>query len=572
MSQPEASTSGRRRPYVTRACNECRRRRCKCDGEQPTCGTCAASGHECSWNPDTEASRPFTKQYIESLRVKVKLLESQIAQLQTGPSTPSAGFPSAVPSPSSINQEPVDDFQNPPFLPNSLFHPSLSLIPSATNPPFLSPTASYPPGLHVFPSPAAFPYQYIFNINLSLPFEHQTPETQASLSCLWDRHLPGLGLVKLSRIDHDEMLSQFFHNGVSWLSGLVPTLFLRDMMSSLGQQGTPTTQLNNYSPLIHCSLLAFASTFSESPRIRDNNMRIKFAAHAKNWLFDHFDDFHSTLLPSLTLLAGYHDGIGERSTGYMYLGMGARATKVAASQANTQAYVWYSWSVYAREAFSAFESGRPNEMSIPRIPIDYPTEYLEDHSSLVAETFVHGCKLATIANEVNRNPLNDSSSVANLQSLLDSWFSSLPERTIIRQGEVLTHSHVLCLHISYWWITLRLYFPFYGQGRPSNSDGGPSEDSLIRMCNRATEKLVQLFKEFATQYTFKYFPGNLLQAIALCGDTLVLVRSRTSHADFQRRAKVKEDIDSCIRALQIAGETWHRATNLAKGLQARAAG
>ncbi|CAE6416336.1 unnamed protein product [Rhizoctonia solani] len=347
MFQPEASTSGRRRPYVTRACNECRRRRCKCDGEQPICGTCAASGHECSWNPDTEASRPFTKQYIESLRVKVKLLESQIAQLQSGPPTPSTDPTSALLSQSWISQEPINDFQSPSFLPNHLFPPSLSLVPPATNPEVLSPAASYSPGLRVFAS-AAFQYRYIFNINLSLPFEHQTPETQASLSCPWDHHLPNLGLFKLSRIDHDGMLSRFFHNGVSWLSGLIPTLFLRDMMSSLGQQATPITQLSNYSPLIHCSLLAFASNFSDNPRLRDNNVQVKFAAHAKNWLFDHFDDFHATLLPSLTLLAGYHDGIGERSTCYMYLGMGARATKAAANEVNIQAYSWYSWSVYAQ--------------------------------------------------------------------------------------------------------------------------------------------------------------------------------------------------------------------------------
>ncbi|KEP45869.1 fungal zn, 2-cys(6) binuclear cluster domain protein, partial [Rhizoctonia solani 123E] len=32
--------SKRRGQYVSRACNECRRRRCKCDGGQPSCGAC----------------------------------------------------------------------------------------------------------------------------------------------------------------------------------------------------------------------------------------------------------------------------------------------------------------------------------------------------------------------------------------------------------------------------------------------------------------------------------------------------------------------------------------------------
>ncbi|CUA75378.1 hypothetical protein RSOLAG22IIIB_11701 [Rhizoctonia solani] len=522
---------------------------------------------QCSWNPDTEASRPFTKQYIESLRVKVKSLESQIAELQNLSLTPSAGPHPNTPASSSLSQESLEDFQIPPSPHTSLSDPLSSII----NPEFLNSSSFYSSGSRAFPSLPAFEYQYIFNIDLSLPFERQTPETQASLSCQWNRHLPNLGR-DLSRIEHDVILSRYFNHGTSWLSGLVPSLFLRDMINYLSPPPTTTaTHMDNYSPLIHCSLMASASALSEDTYIRAKEVRVKFATQAKNWLFDQFGNFHPTLLPSLALLAEYHTTIGERHTGYMYLGMGVRAARTVPISANNLAYTWYSWSIYVQEAFSALESGRPNQMLPPRVPIDYPTEHSGDYSSLEAETFVRTCKLAVIAMDINGNTSNDSSSIAELQSLLDAWYNLLPHRLLIHQHAAFTHPHVFCLHIAYWWITLRLHFPLYRKARTEDSDVGSDEDRSVSACNRATDVLVELFGEFHKRYNLRSFPENLLQAITLCGDTLLFKRNLTLDEALDERVKAQEGIDSCVRALQTVGETWSHALNLAVEFQARVA-
>lgn len=39
------------RKRVSKACDRCRRRKDKCDGKKPVCGTCEQSSAECSWNP-----------------------------------------------------------------------------------------------------------------------------------------------------------------------------------------------------------------------------------------------------------------------------------------------------------------------------------------------------------------------------------------------------------------------------------------------------------------------------------------------------------------------------------------
>ncbi|KAG8794387.1 hypothetical protein FRC12_024714 [Ceratobasidium sp. 428] len=90
MSSVEAGPSRRRRRYAVRACNGCRRRRCKCDGVQPVCGTCAAT---CTWSSEGDARRPATKQLVESLRIKIQVLEAEVARLRGDEPTEQANSP-----------------------------------------------------------------------------------------------------------------------------------------------------------------------------------------------------------------------------------------------------------------------------------------------------------------------------------------------------------------------------------------------------------------------------------------------------------------------------------------------
>ncbi|CAE6460129.1 unnamed protein product, partial [Rhizoctonia solani] len=228
------------------------------------------------------------------------------------------------------------------------------------------------------------------------------------------------------------------------------------------------------------------------------------------------------------------------------------------NQANISSHTWYSWSVFAQEAFSALGSGRPNQMPPPVIPIDYSTEHSRDYSSVEAETFVRSCKLAVIATQINKNRRSDSSGFANLQLQLDAWYNSLPHGSLVRQR--------------YWWILLRIHFPLYRRSQSNNSSIGSDEDQSVNMCNRATENLVQLFAEFDARYTLRYFPENLLQAITLCGDTLLLERNRSPDSAPEKREKVEEGINLCIRSLRAVGETWTYALSLVAEFQARVAG
>lgn len=165
-------------------------------------------------------------------------------------------------------------------------------------------------------------YRYIFRINSSTPTTEHPKDAQLSLTCEWNRHLPHLGDVQLSRFEHDALLQRCFNYGTSWLLGLIPELFLHDMLYSLTSESESQShpRMQHYSPLLHCSLMAFATAFSDNPAIRAPVTRAMFAAHAKQWLDEEFKRPVMALVRALALLAEYHCGIGERDAGYMYMG------------------------------------------------------------------------------------------------------------------------------------------------------------------------------------------------------------------------------------------------------------
>ena len=165
-------------------------------------------------------------------------------------------------------------------------------------------------------------YRYIFQIDTSIPASEQPQDIRLTLACEWNRHLPHLDNVQLTRFDHDVILQRYFTYGGSWLLCLIPELFLHDMLYALTAESEPNqqTRLQHYSPFLHCSLMAFATAYSDNPAISAPATRAKFSACAKQWLDDEFKHPRMSLVRALSLLAEYHCGVGERDTGYMYMG------------------------------------------------------------------------------------------------------------------------------------------------------------------------------------------------------------------------------------------------------------
>ncbi|UKZ46669.1 hypothetical protein TrVGV298_000875 [Trichoderma virens] len=79
QQQQQPPTKRRRIGY---ACNLCRTKKNRCDGERPSCGPCKERRQECVYSPQrTKIS--VTQEYIENLRARNRMLEEHIASQQS---------------------------------------------------------------------------------------------------------------------------------------------------------------------------------------------------------------------------------------------------------------------------------------------------------------------------------------------------------------------------------------------------------------------------------------------------------------------------------------------------------
>ncbi|KAF8755156.1 nitrogen assimilation transcription factor [Rhizoctonia solani] len=463
-------------------------------------------GYECTWTPETEGERPVTKQLVKALRAKTHQLEAEISQLKQADSR------IVLPVP-LLAQARMQSFR--------LFIRNLSLYLKVYH---MFIQAMFQSRAVSTPAPEtrsqsvhdhfSLKYQYIFHIDTSLPHNEQSPEHQASLKCEWNRYLPNLDTIQFSRHEHDTLLHRYFSYGAAWLFGMLPDSFLHDMLEYLSPSSTCTPdQLPHYSPILHCSVLAFASSMSENPHVRQPSTREKFATHAKQWLDK-----------------------SERNTGYMYTGMSMRAARAGTA---SQLRSWYCWSAFltetyvrlSLESFVAQEMRRPSEMPTPNglvtLPIAYELSaqplsemsatHLFDHVDyprITIECFIKCTSLMLITNTIPT------------ATQLETWFNAFPANLHFHQSDAFTPPPILALHIHYWWSILRLYLP-----------DSATEPNLSM--NLALVKLVELFEAFDAQFGLQYFPRNLLKAMYMCGRASILER-------------LPEDgIEICLKGLRV---------------------
>lgn len=66
------------------ACILCRKRKLKCDGNKPSCGTCSRLNHQCEYSEERKKSGP-KRGYVKLLEARLKQVEN-LLESKTGPS------------------------------------------------------------------------------------------------------------------------------------------------------------------------------------------------------------------------------------------------------------------------------------------------------------------------------------------------------------------------------------------------------------------------------------------------------------------------------------------------------
>ncbi|KAK8172028.1 fungal-specific transcription factor domain-containing protein [Phyllosticta citrichinensis] len=77
---PRPAVPMQKRRRVTRACDECRRKKIKCDGKQP-CTHCTVYSYECTYDQPSNRRRNAAPQYVEALENRLKRAEALLAAI-----------------------------------------------------------------------------------------------------------------------------------------------------------------------------------------------------------------------------------------------------------------------------------------------------------------------------------------------------------------------------------------------------------------------------------------------------------------------------------------------------------
>ncbi|KAF8603678.1 hypothetical protein BDV93DRAFT_579043 [Ceratobasidium sp. AG-I] len=476
--------------------------------------------------PEDDARRPVTKQLVNSLHVKIQVLEEEIASLKAQDLTQHevqlAGDPniygSSVLNSSSTPQSP----------PGEMFSagrslPSLSPLITNHTTPSGTPTnvleQLYIERLPLFTRilPNRPRYQYIFLINTSIPFEFLPEEAKLSLACNWSFNLPILD-VPLSRFEHDTLLYRSFRYG---------------------------------------------TTYSDDSGIKSHVVREKFAAHAKRLLDDELGHLAPSLVQGLALLAEHYYGIGNKGAGYMYMGMSFRAARalnflkdstlvVGAGSITTPKSVINEW-----DFWSTFAQGRydiplpPPGVNLPAISVEVDNQhwpigpdavgFLDSQPNRMTQVFLESSKLMIIASRITDSIYCQGPSETFVPE--DSTAINLhlpPELLISTHASLVPLPHVILINMCYWRVLMYLHQPFYQRSQPPN--GLPTRDSHLfsafstKMCDHAAYKILQL-------------------AIFTCGTNLILQSATISETAVKRWA-ARQGVFTCICALRVISPTW----------------
>ncbi|KAH9854843.1 hypothetical protein C2E23DRAFT_874926 [Lenzites betulinus] len=602
--------------YAKQACSHCRKRKSKCDGRTPVCGPCEKAGRasECTWGKET-AKKARTQQHFESLENYIRALEAKVKDLQADleycrrnhggatssgatdapESTSDVARPSTLTRPSAADDPANDDggSSNNESDIDHLISPTRHLVLSDNDLEYHGPTSVF----RLAPQRSSS----VSDSKASASPEPAAATVPVSTYFDWSRHLPPE--VPLTRAEHDRLLEILFKFFSSWGLRIVPELFLRDMHRALtAPHSAPPPKSAHYSPMLHNSVLALATAYSDDPLINDIRYRRLYARKAKSYIEGECQRPAIPLITGLGVLAAFHSAAGEQSLGYLYFGMAGRMSQALGLNVDCSPWVksglvspedqldrnWAYWATFSQDVLWSLYVGRECCVLPPRkdrqIPLPWVGSEIDQapwywaqckmppQPSHVVRTFEKTCELMLIARRIMDfvNTLGPGSRregslqiVSEMDIQLNNWKDSLsPEVDLTAASRPNALPHRLMLHLTYWWLLLLLHRPFY---RRKSGGAGPEIDH-VKLCNRAGDNIMLLLGIWNEKYSVRYLPITLMQVIFCAGTSFILSAVQATSGPRLGRVALTSALtqaEQCIRYLLIGGKSFDCANHLA---------
>ncbi|ORY78476.1 fungal-specific transcription factor domain-domain-containing protein [Leucosporidium creatinivorum] len=539
-----SGSSGKRKiaGHASRACNGCRRRRSKCDAVRPTCGACALVEEACGYGDQLDGRKAASKTYVDALHQRIRALEGMLeeAGLPHGGEVeerPAKGKEKAVDGPQGSDVEAgleaiemlkIDDDTGElrQYGPQSTF----AHLPGPSSPEATGLSTSV--GTETF-CPSSF----------SLRDAGVWPDAAATPTEVdWARNLPSESIPGLDEQLHDHLLDLFFtyfNDWCGWTSGAAaPHLFRRDLACCLATPSAPQ-RTSYYSPMLHNAILALAVVYCSDPRVKDVDAVNLFASAAKAALEAEVERPMLSTLQGLMVLGSVHSGTSRHGAGYHYggaglrmattLGLGIDATswlrKNLITQETKEERERAFWFTFIQDKLWASYVGRPPTITSLHYDTPLPTVFkalddrlwrsrLDDEisddddppsvelPSYASTTFLWTAKLAILAEKISSaiyalksdtRAAHTKAAASSLHLELGEFYETIPPAISISPHSTrLQPTHVVMLHLFYWFQVLLLHRPFFPRKRGETST--PSSELAVKSCEKAASKLIQLFQ------------------------------------------------------------------------------
>ncbi|PLB48892.1 hypothetical protein P170DRAFT_475222 [Aspergillus steynii IBT 23096] len=578
-----ASKKGRGRKYTSKACDECRRRRAKCDGQTPSCSRCLTRNISCHYSVQNNR-QPAPKSYVLLLRNRIEALEHILR---------SHGIDVEASLSELMDHHdflPPNDFNA--SAETSFTHDSLSSDLNDLCGAFNG-ALTFDEALnfdddgemrYFGPASGRLPFQSSRDIdpktNNEFPIE---PEEGHSLSDSRGQLNEVYQTISEDESTSDELQSHLIELYFTWEHPWHQMVNEKLFRESLLRNGRWTSPL-----LVNC-ILAVGSRFSDRVEVRSvpddpNSAGQLFLERAEVLLPFELKWPNITTLQSLAILGMAYYAMGQDAAGWLYQGMAFRlvldmglnvdssalASKVSipAEEAELRRQIY--WTLYCHDKLAASYTGRVCTLLEPQGAVNLPSPTGQSDSRVVSLqlALIGLCRILErillslwAPKPLLRGPRR-SAFFDKCVVKLRSWYYDLPSELKTSTSNILPQ--VYTLHMVYYTVFLLLSKPFLTQSEAVKRSSATHDDQETAkkakiLCDESARKMCMVAQKYRQAFgSFRLSP--ITATHCTLSATLVSLENYSSERKDikteQNSLAHQYEIEACLQTLKELSTPW----------------
>ncbi|KAH7007807.1 putative Zn(II)2Cys6 transcription factor [Macrophomina phaseolina] len=578
--------SGSRR-YTSKACEECRRRRTKCDGNRPACSRCTSRGIACCFRLEEDGRRPAPKSYVQLLRNRIKVLEqilrSNDIDVDAAVAQAAAGDGSSAAQAGVLH---VPTSSDPDAGTGSSSHESEELCAAFEGALSLDESLNFDQDgeIRYFgPTSGRLEFQECATSASGFSRAVQSDATAQSIQSRTLRHQGCLLQTKFEAHMPDalkaELIDMYFTWEQPWFQVVNEELF-REGERFHGRYTSPL--------LLNC-VLCIGSRFSDKVELRTdpndpNTAGELFLKRAEQLLQYELKWPSITTMQALCLFGVIYHAFGADAPGWLHSGMANRlaldmglnldSDQLAGShlippeEIDLRRQIY--WAMYIYDKLSATYTGRVCTMLDSQGSVKIPSSSKPHQSALIS--------LSRIYEKIQLNLYAPKPSLTGPQKFpfilscileLKNWFYDLPsELRIDRLSWQNTPPQVYTMHMVYHTSFILLMKPFLGRSQPPEAAAAAANNSITKkacaICYEASRKIILVARKYRQVYgSFRRSPISATHCTLSAA--LVLFRMAKLNGG-EIVIRDKRMIEDCLQVLEELSTAWNIAKRIRESL------